>query len=255
MRESRVTAPDEPRSQRRPDEVERLTAELAEWEQARQRAEAELAKRSRLRDRNWFVNGLLHGELDTLDKVEVSKQEYQRCERNITRIERELAAIGSPVNPAPQREALSRNDFNRPALARNVKREKAARKRAARLLRSIEKARKRLHRASRRRVRDDESRAKVDRDAKEMAKRIRRVRRRVAALRSKLPSDLALNPDSAARLAERFSGSAIDDKAREREYKDAISELDSLAKEVTSVHGQLRFRENRAKVELSRFEK
>lgn len=227
-----------------PDDIERLKAELAVWEERKQRAVAAQGP-PLLRNKNRFFNGLLHGDLDTLDRETALRAEIKRCDERIDRL---LNTLSTPVNGAgglPREEP--RGDLDRRALSANVRREKKPRRSADRLLADIRTTRKRIGQASRHRARDDASRSVVDEDAKELRKLLGDVRRGVAKLQARTPTGVQAKLDSVARLHVPFSGSAVDHQVRAQEYADATRALDALAREVAALRDTLVFRETEAR--------
>jgi hypothetical protein len=235
-----VVSPDD----RRRDEVTRLETELAVEEQRRQRAEAALGP-PRLRDRNRFFSGLLHGDLNTLERAEGLRQEIRRSAENVVRIRAKLAALRRDIDPRPTE--MPSSDLDRKALSAKVRRETKARRSAVHLLAVIRKTRKRIDQATKHRVGDEASRSVVDQDAKEVAALLGDVRRGVAKLKGRTPMGLSSNLDSDARLHVRFSGSAVDDTVRAEEYKDVTLALGALATKVEALRVKLVFRETEAK--------
>jgi predicted nucleic acid-binding Zn-ribbon protein len=234
-------------AQRRRYDVERLQADLAEAHQAMARAEAALGGMPSLKIRNWFVNSLFHGERERCDRIAPLWKEYRKLQREVARITKKLSSVEADVDTTPQREEVPRSDLDRSALSARVAREKKARRTADGLLAEIEKTRKWVKQAGRRRAQDDASRTEVDQDAKGIARKFRRLRRHTAALKAEVPSDLPANLDSIARLDMRFSGSRVADDMRAKEYEDATLALDALAEEVKPLQRQLVFRETEAK--------
>lgn len=235
-----MVSPDE----RRRDDIARLTAELKEWEERKQRARAAQGP-PLLRNRNRFFNGLLHGDLNTLEREDGLRQEIRRCDEQIARISSRLSALGGEVDQP--RGEVPGDDLDRRALSAKVRRARKSRSSADHLLSVIEKTRKRIARAGRHRRRDDAGRSVVDQDAKEIARLFGDVRRAVAKLTARTPSGVPVRLDSASRLFVQFSGSAVDEKVRAKEYKDATHVLDALAREVKPLRGTLAFREADAK--------
>ena len=72
-----------------PDELGRARATLAELKRVMDET-GYGRKKPRLRDRNGFVNALMHGDHDTLDQVRPRWQEYRRNAKEARRLEAEI---------------------------------------------------------------------------------------------------------------------------------------------------------------------
>lgn len=243
----------ERQARERQDEVTRLEAELAEWRQAKTRAEANLGHKIRWRDRNRFFNALLHGELVVYEQTAPRWRKYKHARRMVARTERKLTASKKRVDAVFRRVLQDTSGWKR--LSEKVAQAKAAGVSAEQLLALIQKARTRIERAGKRRPQDAASRTLVDQDSQEVAELIRAVRKNAIALNEKVSPKLSPSLRDIAKLDMAFSGSEVDQKVRAKEYKSAKAALDSLAGEVRSLIGKITSWATGAEEELARYVK
>jgi chromosome segregation ATPase len=239
-----VVSRNERRARERQDEVTRLEAALAEGERAKTLAKADLGGRTRWRDRNRFVNALLHGELAVYEQTAPRWRKYKHARKEVARTTRRLSAARKGLDAAFDR--VIRDDRGWKKRTGTVAAAKAVLASAERLLDLIKKARTRVEQAGRR---GHASRALVDQDSQEVAELLRAVRTDA----SKLNDEISPNLRGIAKLELVLSGGEVDPKVRVRERKTAKAALDSLAREVTSAIGNLRERVGAAEEELASY--
>lgn len=159
--EARVSAWNEP-----PDELDLVRDKLAELKRAMDET-GYGHERPRLRDRNGFVNALMHGERDTLEQVRPRWQEYRRNAREARRLEAEIDALVTlKVAGEPGYRALAA------AAAEQAK----ARRSCHQLLDSIRAARERVARVDTNEP-EESSQTTAKRDFREIATLLDTVRK------------------------------------------------------------------------------
>jgi hypothetical protein len=195
-----------------------------------------------LRDRNGFVNSLMHGERDTLERVRPRWLEYKRNVKRAKQIKTELDAL-------IRQRVLAEPGYR--ALAAEADRERKARHACQQLIDTLRAAREQVTRADTTPP-DDTSRATVKRDADEVSKRLGAVRRHADDLRTNLPDGRSFQPGELAGLQITFSR-GDSPKKRSKKYAELAGLLSSLERTVTSLRREFEARENEIRAKQNQY--
>jgi hypothetical protein len=206
-------------------------------DRAADRILAELGGRPRLRDRNWFFHQLLNSDLNDLERIRPLWRQYRRHLRNARKRGREVRPA-VPVRPRVVDERQYRE------LETKAGHEKTAKRAAKRLLTSIRRARRRLKRVTT----GDVSRSTMKRDARVVARKLRRVRQRADELTAIL-SRRSRDAIELARLDVTFHHRNAPEDRRKR-YADLKTVLDALERQVTPIMRDIGERQRTLKAKL-----
>jgi len=176
-----------------------------------------------LRDRNRFFHWFLNGDRTTFERVAPRWREQRRNVRKAGRLEKKT----DPVRRTPD---LGDSRFRE--LQAQVEKEKSVQRSCRRMKSSIRAAQRRIRHASKRRARDDATRAAVNQDAKEIAKRIRAVRKYALRVNQQMSPD---SPFDLAKLDIEFADGDVDRKVRNRKYQDIKALLSAFEESADSI--------------------
>lgn len=166
------------------DEIERLRDRRDELLRHADKIEAEFGTPPPLRDRNWFFHTLLNGDLYSYDRVHPRWKEMRRYRREAARAAKLLdTAVVRAVTNEPRARQLEVT----------VGKEQKVIRASDRMLSAIAAARVRLNRLTRPRETGSTG-ATTARDAKELSKHLRAVRRHGDELREMLVGRHSLMP-------------------------------------------------------------
>lgn len=233
------------------DQLDRLADEHASWVEAAERAQVDLGETPRLRDRNNFVNSLLHADRADCDRIAPLWQEYRRCSREAVRAKKRLAAGNDKLDTAIRRGAARDAEYQ--VLQAKVNRQKDARRVCKQLTEAIREARGRISQAAKRRSRDEASNVAVDQDAREVSGLIKAVRKAAVDVNQKVSPHRSFDSNYVLMLATEFPDSKVDHKIRNQKYKDTLALLDSLEISVKSVLRDIAAREMSVESERRRY--
>lgn len=191
------------------DDIERLRDKRDELLRRADEIEAEFGTPPPLRDRNWFFHTLLNGDLYSYERVHPRWKEMRRCRREAARVARALdAAVHHAVTSEPRARELEVT----------VGQEQRVIRSSDRMLSAIAAARVQLNRLTRNKETDPTG-AAATRDARELSKHLRTVRRLGDELRELLVGRPSLLPD-------RFPTADVGPRTRHGELKDELRELE-----------------------------
>jgi chromosome segregation ATPase len=202
--------------------------------------EASLGK-PRLRDRNRFFNSLLNGELAVYEKVGPRWRGIRQLSGEIGKVKQQLAAAESKINSIILRGVRDEPEYL--SLRAGLSRAKAIRSSCAQLIDAIHKAQKSVAQAKNVRLRDETSRAAVDRHASEVYTRVQAVRNHMNNLDNILSPTRSFDAKDFMKLDFGHLDSKLDNKARVAQYKSVETTLRSVEGVAKSLIGSRRAEE------------